>query len=122
MADKIAGYLEVGTNDNGEVVVNHPDLKPDESGVGHIVFSPNQARNLAELLMKHASKIDRKGIPEPEGEYCIAFYTKDCPQDSIDCVRVRIDLFRQNDMNKPMNVNLCEHPLYGELKAYVRSN
>ena len=40
MTDKIEGYLEVGCNDQGEVVVNHPDLKPDENGVGHIVFSP----------------------------------------------------------------------------------
>ena len=54
MADKIEGYLEVSWKD-GEVVVNHPDLKPDENGVGHIVFSPAQARNLATLLIKHAS-------------------------------------------------------------------
>jgi hypothetical protein len=52
--DKIEGYLEVGWKD-GEVVVNHPDLKPDENGVGHIVFSPAQARSLATLLIKHAS-------------------------------------------------------------------
>ena len=43
--------LEVGTNGNGEVVINHPDLEPDEKGVGHIVFSVEQARNLADLLM-----------------------------------------------------------------------
>lgn len=43
--------LEVGTNGCGEVVINHPDLKPDENGVGHIVFSVEQARNLANLLM-----------------------------------------------------------------------
>lgn len=55
MADKITGALEVGINESGEVVVNHPDLQPDENGVGHIVFSPNQARNLADLLRKHAS-------------------------------------------------------------------
>lgn len=56
--DKITGILEVGTNDQGEVVINHPDLKPDENGVGHIVFSPRQARNLAELLTKHAGRIE----------------------------------------------------------------
>lgn len=58
MADKISGYLEVGTNDKGEVVVNHPDIKPDENGVGHIVFSPNQARSLANLLLQKAAKAD----------------------------------------------------------------
>ncbi len=47
--------LEVGTNGMGDVVVNHPDLQPDENGVGHIVFSVEQARNLANLLMSKAS-------------------------------------------------------------------
>ena len=55
-ADKIEGFLEVGrTSDTHEVVINHPDLKLDENGVGHIVFSPRQARSLANLLIKHAS-------------------------------------------------------------------
>lgn len=53
MTDKIEGFLEVGANDQGEVVINHPDLKPDANGVGHIVFSKDQARNLANLLLKH---------------------------------------------------------------------
>src|ERR1035438_2791117 len=56
--EKVSGFLEVGPNDKNEVVINHPDLHPDENGVGHIVFSPNQARNLAELLIKHANSID----------------------------------------------------------------
>lgn len=58
MTDKIEGYLEVGLNEQGEIVVNHPDLKPDADGVGHIVFSPNQARNLAGLLVKHAAQAE----------------------------------------------------------------
>lgn len=53
--DKVSGYLEVGYNDDGEVVINHPDIKLDENGCGYIVFSPNQARNLANLLRKHAA-------------------------------------------------------------------
>lgn len=61
MPDKITGTLEVGTNDHGEVVINHPDLQPDENGVGHIVFSPDQARNLARLLNTHAKQIDGIG-------------------------------------------------------------
>jgi hypothetical protein len=51
-----AGTLEVGTNDRFEVIVNHPDLEPDENGVGHIVFSPRQARHFANLLLKHADR------------------------------------------------------------------
>lgn len=59
MADKVEGFLIVGISENGrDVVVNHPDLKPDQDGVGHIVFSPKQARNLANLLVKKAREID----------------------------------------------------------------
>lgn len=60
--EKIEGYLEVGANENGEIVINHPDLKPDENGVGHIVFSPGQARNLARLLLKNAEEIEAAPI------------------------------------------------------------
>lgn len=53
-ADVNAGVLEVGRDDHFQVIVNHPDLKPDENGVGHIVFSPRQARQFARLLLNHA--------------------------------------------------------------------
>lgn len=56
--DKIAGFLEVGTNDKGEVVINHPDLKPDADGIGHIVFSSQQARTLAAILNRKAVELD----------------------------------------------------------------
>lgn len=72
MDERKAGTLEVGTN-NGEVVVNHTAVKPDENGVGHIVFSPNQARNLAHILTKQARVADEwheeqriKNIPPPD--------------------------------------------------------
>ena len=49
--------LEVGlTPDGREVVINHPDLQPDANGCGHIVFSPQQARWLAKLLMRKADE------------------------------------------------------------------
>lgn len=68
MVDKVEGFLEVGCNDHHEIVINHPDLKPDENGVGHIVFSVNQARNLARLLNKNADEADAqlKAIAEAE--------------------------------------------------------
>ena len=56
--DKITGYLEVGHNKRGEIVIVHPDLKPDKNGVGHIVFSVDQARNLARLLMQRACLVE----------------------------------------------------------------
>jgi len=51
-----AGFLEVGTTGEGEVIINHPDLKPDENGVGHIIFSVRQARDLARLLLRKADE------------------------------------------------------------------
>ena len=56
--DKVDGFLEVCRNENGEVVINHPDLKPDDNGVGHIVFSVSQARNLARILEKQAREAE----------------------------------------------------------------
>ena len=64
----VGGYLEVGLNNEGEIVVNHPDLKPDADGVGHIVLSPEQARNLAELLLKHAAQSERDSEERRESE------------------------------------------------------
>lgn len=54
--DKVAGVLEVTrTEDTQEVVIIHPDLKPDANGVGRLVFSPRHARYLANLLIEHAA-------------------------------------------------------------------
>ncbi len=57
--DKVAGHLEVGITGKWEVVINHFDLKPDSNGVGHIVFSARQARNLARTLLKKADEADK---------------------------------------------------------------
>lgn len=56
MTDKIEGYLEVGLTEQDEIVINHPDLKPDANGVGHIIFSVNQAQHLSHLLAVKASE------------------------------------------------------------------
>ena len=67
VADKITGYLKVGYTDAGEVVINHPDLQADENGIGHIVFSPDQARGLSKLLLKHASFAEKTKPKRPRG-------------------------------------------------------
>jgi len=64
--DKVEGFLEVGCNEQDEIVVNHPDLKPDENGAGHIVFSPNQARTFARLLTKHANEVEANASRKAE--------------------------------------------------------
>jgi hypothetical protein len=52
------GELIVAIAEDGKnVVINHPDLQPDAEGCGHIVFSPDQAVNLALLLWKKANII-----------------------------------------------------------------
>jgi len=56
-----------------------------------------------------------------EEEYYIDFNTTQEPG-KLQAVRVRIDLVTITDMDKPLSINLCEHPLYKELKRYVQSN
>lgn len=68
MAEIAKNTLEVGTNGAGEVVVNHPDLQPDEKGVGHIVFSPEQARHLAFLLQQKAHSAEEELVTKRRQE------------------------------------------------------
>lgn len=49
------GVLEVGTNGRAEVVINHPDLKPDAHGVGHIVFSIEQCEGFIATLQRQVA-------------------------------------------------------------------
>lgn len=125
MPDRVEGYLEVGLNEAGnEVVINHPDLKPDENGVGHIVFSADQARNLARLLMEKAREIDGHTavmVEPPDHEYFVAFYTKDCPAGKLDCVRVRLDMVRRGKEDT-FDIGLRDAPLFPELQQYVKEN
>ena len=48
-----ANTLGIGNKD-GMVSIDHPALDTDENGVGHIIFSPDQAFALARMLTKHA--------------------------------------------------------------------
>lgn len=49
----VGGELIVGlTAEGDEVVILHPKLQADKDGVGHLVFSADQAENLARILMK----------------------------------------------------------------------
>lgn len=57
--EKVAGVLEVSrTDDTHEIVIVHPDLKPDATGVGRIVFSTRHARHLANVLLEHATEAE----------------------------------------------------------------
>lgn len=61
-----SGFLEVGINKLGEVVINL-----DHDRTGHITFSPTQARMLADVLVRKAAAAEqvapREGVPV--GEY-----------------------------------------------------
>lgn len=51
------GFLIVGlTEDETEVIINHPDLEADANGCGHIVFSPEEAITLGLLLLAKAAE------------------------------------------------------------------
>lgn len=60
-------------------------------------------------------------MDEDAVEYFIDFNTRINPG-KIQAVRIRIDLVTVVDMNAPMRIDLCNHPLYAELKRYVLAN
>jgi len=95
MADKIEGYLEIGTNDRGEVVLN---LDRDRNGVGHIVFSPSQARGLADALNRKAN--------EAEGHVCTGISATWCPIHGDCTCADREDL---NDYDCPLHSSSSDH-------------
>ncbi len=59
-------YLEVGlTPDGREVIINHPvDPETVRLRFGHIVFSPDQARRLAKLLLRKADECSPSRDPK----------------------------------------------------------
>lgn len=58
------GFLEVGSTEDGQhVILNHPAIDVDENGCGHILFSPEQARALAALLLECADDCDLARLP-----------------------------------------------------------
>jgi hypothetical protein len=57
--EKVAGILEVSrTEDTHEIVIIHPDLKPDSKGLSRIVLSPRHSRHLASLLLEQAKEAE----------------------------------------------------------------
>lgn len=99
MADKIEGYLEVGINERGEVVINL-----DKDRTGHIVFTPNQARSLAAMLIKQAADVGMPEVPE-FGYLKILFWRHLSPEDRL---RVLTDTigYRVNAKKLPQTVEL----------------
>lgn len=53
----MSGFLEVGVDLRNEVVINLP-----RDMTGHLTFSPDQARNLAELLIRKAAEADGQAV------------------------------------------------------------
>lgn len=48
--EKVAGELQVGFNDSGDVIINGGRAAIDSAGDWHIVFSQKQARKLANTI------------------------------------------------------------------------
>jgi hypothetical protein len=139
--DLVEGHLEIGIDENGDVVINIPPLKKKrdqhktncayrgnteelcdcEIEYEHIIFSPDQARKLARNLLEQAAKAD--GFPSlgSDDEFFIDFDTEIEPG-KIQAVRINISLVTIRNMEKPINIALCSHPLFKELKRYVKAN
>lgn len=117
MIDKIAGFLEVGRNEQGEVVIT---CNPMRTGVGHVVFSPAQARELARLLAKHADEIKRD-VPEAR-YYFFDFNTELGDPEKLRAICVRLDLVPIVDILDPIAIDLRNHPLYPRLALHVEGN
>lgn len=57
--DKVAGLIEVGLKDDThQIMITHPDMKPDISCVSNIVLSPRHARHSASLLVMLAEEVE----------------------------------------------------------------
>ncbi len=61
---------------------------------------------------------DPEQIPE---EYFISFDTQNNPG-KLEAIRVRIDNVTITDMHQKLRIDLCNHPLYSDLKKYVKAN
>ena len=54
-------------------------------------------------------------------EFYINFNTKEMPG-KILATKVTLSQELIRDMDKPLSINLCEHPLYKQLEQYVKAN
>ncbi len=54
-------------------------------------------------------------------EYFINFDTSKAPE-AIEATRVTLDFVTITDMKRKLSINLCDHPLYKDLVAYVKAN
>ena len=58
------GFIELGSSIDGNyVIMRHPHIDLDMNGCGEIVFSPEQARELARLLVECADECEIAQIP-----------------------------------------------------------
>lgn len=66
--EQVAGALEVLRTDDGHgIVIKHPALKADASGMNRIVLLPQQARHFANLLIMCAEEAESEtAIGGPE--------------------------------------------------------
>ena len=60
-------------------------------------------------------------MSDTNNEFYIDFNTTQQPG-KLQAVKVTIELVTITDMNKSLAIGLCYHPLYPELKRYVKAN
>jgi hypothetical protein len=62
LPDKVEGYLEIGLDKRNDVIINHAGCTVDVNGIGHFVFSLDQAQDLINALTKTVQRGIRKEI------------------------------------------------------------
>ena len=56
----VSGFLEIGVGaNNGQVIVVHRNMKSNAEGYGFVGLSPEQARNLAHVLLRKAGEAEQ---------------------------------------------------------------
>lgn len=61
--DRVAGFLEIDrTGDTYEIVITHPQTKPDANGLVRVFLQPRHARYLANLLIEHATYAEAEAV------------------------------------------------------------
>lgn len=117
MTENGSGFLEVGTNESHEVVINLP-----QDMTGHIVFSIDQARALAKTLSEKANAAAAKQRIEEEERRMAALppvdRTKTCTTSGEPVAKVRAEQTESTGQHKAYIVLCAEERAKGFVRPY----
>jgi hypothetical protein len=64
----VGGAPSVSLTELGDIVVDFPHIVPDDEGIAHVAMSPEQAKELADVLNRFAILSDRDAREKAEAE------------------------------------------------------